>query len=165
MTALYDIANEYRKAFEELSEIEDLDEQTIRDSLAHIEASMAEKCVAVQKVRLSLQGDVDAIDKEIKRLNGLKTAAKNKYERLGAYIRDEMIHSGNKTLDGKIFKFTLRNPSPSVLIEDESLVPDEWKEVKVTATVRKKDVLAALKAGEEVPGCKQHLGDPSLMVR
>lgn len=165
MTALYDIANEYRKAFEELSQIEDLDEATIRDSLAHIEDSMAEKCVAIQKIRLSLESDVDAYDKEIKRLTALKAAAKNKSARLADYIREEMIRSGNKSLDGKIFKFTLRNPSPSVLVEDESLVPDEWKEVKVVASLKKREILAALKDGQEVPGCRQQLGDPTLLIR
>ena len=93
MTSLYEIRHDYQDALNELSEIEDLNEQIIEDSLSVIKGDLVEKGRNVAAFIKNAQASADAIKEAAKTMSGRASTAQNKIDRLKAYL----IHRPNFT--------------------------------------------------------------------
>ena len=62
------------------------------------------------------------------------------------------------TLEAEDIRVKLKKLPASVFVEDEKLIPEEFKKQKVTETIDKTRIVTALKAGQEVPGCSLSRG-------
>jgi hypothetical protein len=109
-----------------------------------------------------VQSQRDLATKEIERLKARKAAFMNLEERLEQYAIRVMQSLGLRKLDGQTSKLTLRTNQPAVEVDDEELVPAEYKTIKQTITVDKRAIKSAIDAGEEVPGV--HLREPSISL-
>ena len=75
-----------------------------------------------------------------------------------------------QTAELKTFKterntLTVRKGSPLVVIDDESLLPDELVNVKTIVTPDKLKIKEAIEAGDNVKGAHIEIGESSLQVR
>jgi hypothetical protein len=59
----------------------------------------------------------------------------------------------------------MRKPSKTVVVDDEDLVPDDYMSVKVVTAPDKKAIAAALKEGEEIPGCRLAEGQAGIIIK
>ena len=91
----------------------------------------------------------EACAAEIKRLMAYKKTCENVSKRMRERLSDAMHTFDKDKLTAGTFRFSFRK-STSVLVEDETIIPKEF--FKVEPTLKKKELLDALKAGELIAG-------------
>lgn len=156
---LYQLTSNYMQIIELSNQ---LDEETFWDTLESIEEPLAMKMANYVKVIRSIEGDIEMIDKETKRLTELKASKNNTISRLKQTLLDsvEIVGEVNPKTGGKklVVKddpfvksiYTQKNP-PSVQVLEEDEIPEDYK-VKQPDKVDSKAILAAYKEDIEVPG-------------
>ncbi|MGM9535035.1 MAG: siphovirus Gp157 family protein [Intestinibacter sp.] len=111
----------------------------------------------------NIDSQIDAIDGEIKRLQELKKQKQNKYEYLKKSLKDNMEALGVKKLETDLGNFTVRNNPGSLVIDNETIIPDEYKEVVQTVKIDKKAIKECIKQGNAIEGCHVEIST-SLMI-
>ena len=79
-------------------------------------------------------------------------------DRLKYSLKMACVELGVEELSGKEFRWKLVNNQPSLIIDDETLVPAKFKEIVQTTKIRSDLVKEALKNGEIVPGARIETG-------
>lgn len=114
-----------------------------------------------------LDGEIEVIDKEIERLKKEKARRERTKimltNRVDSFVRNQCMNEDGSLNKDKLAKFKLALPhssisyrkSTSVLIDDESLIPDKFKHKEVTYKIDKNEIKKALKT-EDVAGCSLH---------
>lgn len=97
----------------------------------------------------NLEGQIAAIDPEIKRLQELKRARASKIERLKKYILENL--EDGETIELDVLKVAVQK-SQFVEITDEDELPDEF--IKLERKPMKAEISRDLKAGVAVPGAE-----------
>lgn len=97
---------------------------------------------------------MEVIDKEVKRLEDRKRSIKNGVERTKEYVKSFLEAKQQKRLEGRLRTLVVGGCPASVAIDDETLIPAKFIDVKTQNVPRKDDIKRALRAGEEVPGCR-----------
>lgn len=124
-----------------------------QDDLELLEIELKEKSDNIIKYVQNLEGNINIIDTEIKRLQELKKTEKNKIERMKEYIKYSMDKMGLKKIESPIGKISLRK-SESVEIEDIEKIPGEFVTIKQTFNPDKTAIKKAIKEGREIEGAK-----------
>jgi hypothetical protein len=151
--SLYHMTENYRAALVDLSDPE-LPEEVVADTLEALEGELIQKGQAVAAFALNLAAEVEAIKTVEKRIVERRRALENRVERVREYLRANMERAGIteiKALDGS-FTAKLAKGRPSVVVDDESLIPDDSEFVRWKREVSKTAIADAIKAGQEVPG-------------
>jgi len=164
MTTLYDMAGRYM-ALADLADDPNMPEDALTDTLDGIEGEIQDKAQALLQVVSNLTGDTDAIDAEVKRLQVRKKLIQNRADRLRQYLHDNMVITGINKIECPLFNITLSKARPMVVIKDASEIPLKFTVSKTTTAPVKKDILAALKAGEDVPGCLLGESKRALLIK
>ena len=156
---LYELAASYNRLLEMA---EEMDPEALADTLESLEDSIEQKAENTAKVIKSIEADVSAIDEEIKRLQGMKSARKNNIDRLKVYLKDQLELVGMDKVKGKLFTVSVQNNPAKLVVKDVSKLKGYLveQEPKVDSTRLKKD----LKAGLEVEGAKL-VQERSLRIR
>ena len=165
MTKLYQISQEYR----ELAKLaEDADEDmavAVRDTIGAIAGEFEEKAKAVATIALNVNTDVEAIDAEIERLKERKRIIQNRVQGLKDYLRENMEATGITKISCPVFTITLSKGRESVVVDDESAIPDDLMRVTTKIDPDKTAIAAKIKAGEEVPGAHLERGKGSILIK
>ena len=165
MTALYEISKQYQE-LAALAESGDEDlAVAVRDTMEGIEGEFQEKGKALAMVTLNMDGDLEAIQSQIDRLNERKRILSNRKESLEEYLRTNMEASGITKITHPLFTITLGKGKPIVVIDEESKIPDEFMNTKVTSTPAKAEIAKAIKEGIEVPGAHSEIGKSSISIK
>jgi chromosome segregation ATPase len=144
MASLYSMTGDYMSLMAKLYD-EETDEQAVIDTLDSIEAVMEDKCDSIAMVMNELQGDIDKLDKEIKRLQARKKTLENNRTRLKGYIEQAMKATGKLKFKTQMFSFGIRKAgtrSLSLMVNIEDLPPEFQK---VTVEANKEAIKAAMK--------------------
>jgi len=150
MKPLYELTGQYL----ELQDLEDIPEDALADTLEAIEGEFNEKAVRICHVLANADGSVEAIDKEIKRLQEKKRMLTGSKERLKDYLREKMERSGITKITSDLFNVTLMKPREVVVIDDEEKIDMEY--MRVSYAPDKTKIKNALKDGAEIEGA--HMG-------
>lgn len=146
MAKLYEIVGEFKELLEMASE-ENMDQKLISDTLQGVEFEFEEKADGYAKVVKMLEGDVEAIDKEIKRLTEKKNTIKNNISGIKKNLENAMITTGKTKFKTLLFGYNIQKNPASVSIDDETLIPkDFW--VEQEPKLDKKSLAAFLKENE-----------------
>ncbi len=81
------------------------------------------------------------------------------------YLRINMEASGIKKIECPIFTITLKAGRDIVQINDEEKIPSDYLNIKTTMTPMKKEILAALKEGDEVAGANIVKSKSSISIK
>ncbi|HDE0534606.1 TPA: siphovirus Gp157 family protein [Staphylococcus aureus] len=159
MANLYELS----EAFKELSNQDELDQTLLKDTLDSIQAEMNVKVDNIVNWRRETLGDIDVIDKEIKRLQNLKKQKQNLTDRLRDYLK-EMLETQEvdsyRTAANHIYK---RKNGASKNIIDEKLIPsDYW--LSQAPKLNSKQLIDDLKAGKDIPGVELKVTE-SLVIK
>ncbi|GAG65843.1 unnamed protein product [marine sediment metagenome] len=152
MTKLYELTGQYL-ALAELADDPNMPGDVLADTLEGIEGAIEVKAEALLQVVAGLEGDTGAIDHEIKRLQARKAVINNRAKSLKDYLKTNMEQGNINKISCPLFQITLSKPRPMVAVVDSDAIPDEYIKTTVVKAPMKKEILAALKAGEDVPGC------------
>lgn len=116
------------------------------------QASLKAKGENLVHFYLNLDGNIDAIDKEISRLQQLKRVKENKSDWAKRYLKENMERTKITKIEAPTFTISIAKNPASVKIVDEDIIPVEYVKVDSVLSVDKKAILVALKAGKEVSG-------------
>jgi len=105
------------------------------------------------KVIANIQGDMDAIDAEIKRLKAMKESKERVIDRLKEAVKNAMLVSGIDKIQSPLFTLSLRR-SESVEVNLPEALPLDWQVKKVTITADKVGIKQAIKEGHSITGAR-----------
>lgn len=164
MTQLYKLSEQHRE-LQEMVSSGDMTLDDLKDTFEGLEGEFNEKAVSLIHVVNNMSSDTTEIDTEIKRLQGRKKAITNKQDNMREYLRTNMEASGITKIECPLFSISLAKGRDTVVIEDDQKIPDELIDVSVVQKPDKREILAKLKAGEEVPGCRIEKSKSSLRIK
>ena len=137
----------------------------LKDTFEMIEGDFEDKAISLITVVNNMKANTDSIDAEVKRLQERKKIIVNRQESLKTYLRINMEATGIKKIDCPLFTITLRAGVPIVLVKDEGLVPTDYMKITTSMAPMKKEILAALKEGVDVPGCELGAGKATVLIK
>lgn len=127
----------------------------LEDTLESIEEAFVVKAEGCIKLAVSKQMEANALKMEIDRLKKRAEKLNKDAEWLEGYVEREMVRSNTMELKSDIFTMKLRLSPPSVIIDDESLLPTTFlRIVPATTAPDKVAIKEVLKDGFEVPGAR-----------
>ncbi|WP_095067852.1 siphovirus Gp157 family protein [Pseudomonas sp. Irchel 3A18] len=165
MSSLYELTGQ----FKELSALMDgADEDmaiAVRDTMGGIEAEFNDKALAVSRVILNMDGDIDAVEAEIERLQERKRIMSNRKGQIIDYLRENMEAADITRISCPLFTITLAKGRESVIVDDVKLLEDELVSTKVVTTPDKKAIADRIKAGQDVKGAHLERGQSSIRIK
>ena len=161
MTALHKLTGQ----FLELANNEDLPAEVIHDTLEAMEGDIKTKAASLADWSLDMDGDIEKIDAAIERLTAKKKTIANRKASLIEYLRNNMEASGISKISCDLFTVTLVAGRDSVAISDESVIPDEFVNIKTEISPDKAAIAKALKDGQEVAGASLQRGQSSIRIK
>lgn len=153
MTALFEIATLYRKAADELVNL-DLDDQVIADTLEGLGGDLQQKATNVAFVAKNLEATTDAIDKAIDEMKRRKQIILGRTERIREYLKNCMEVAQVTKIECPHFVLSIKKNPPKVVIDDESAIPSDFVRIPdpPPPEIDKKAIASAIKAGADIPG-------------
>lgn len=153
--ALYELASEYVEASQKLSEL-DLDEQTVLDTLEGLQFPIEQKATNVAMFVRNLEASAEAIKNAEGQMAARRKAIENRSARIREYLKQQMERCGIQKIDGPHFRLAVRENPPSVIVEDEKAIPQEFMRTPPppASVPDKKAIGEAIKGGKDVPGAR-----------
>lgn len=132
---LYEIS-ENLKAFKQMAEEEELDEQAISDTLEALEGSFEEKAESYARVMQALDNDILAINNEIERLKKMMQTISSNRQRMQNTLYNSMRAVGKEKFKTKLFRFSIRKNgglAPLILKVSPEELPQEMQTITIKA--------------------------------
>lgn len=155
MAHLYEIARN-KVELERLMEYGDLDPQAIIDTLEAVDGELQEKAVNVAKVARNIDAAAAAVRQAGKDMLDRAARMEKRAESIRQYLLMNMLFSGITKIECPQFVIAVKHNPPAVVIDDEKFIPAEYLTQPEPPAPRpdKMKIRDALKAGEDVPGCR-----------
>lgn len=159
MTALFDIAREYREAADKLADL-DLPPEAIEDTLESLSGDLEAKAQNTAFVIRNLEASAAAIKEAEAQMAARRKAIENRAARVRDYLLANMMVAGIQKIECPYFRMSVRDNPPAVEIYEPGLIPAEYmrQPEPPPATPDKTAIKEAMKAGVDVPGCKLTVG-------
>lgn len=155
MTALYELAAEYRADAEKLADM-DLDEQTLADTLEGLSGELEVKAQNVIMFTRNLEATAAAIKEAEAQMAARRKALENRAAGLRRYVLENMQFAGIQKIECPFFKLSIRDNPAAVDIYEPGLIPAQYmKQPEPPPPAPDKTAIkAAITAGTEVPGAR-----------
>ena len=155
MTALYELAAEYRADAEKLADM-DLDEQTLADTLEGLGGELEVKAQNVIMFTRNLEATAAAIKEAEAQMAARRKALENRAAGLRRYVLENMQFAGIQKIECPFFKLSIRENPAAVDIYEPGLIPAQYMKQPEPPppSPDKTAIKAAITAGTEVPGAK-----------
>lgn len=114
---------------------------------------------------MNLDSNSDAIQAEIERLKEKQAMADKLADRLKEYVKQCMIISDTKKIDGPLFCISVASNPASVEITDNDAIPACYKTIRQDVVIDKRLLLTDLKSGKEVAGARLITDKTNLRIR
>lgn len=162
---LYEIKDGFINLMDKL-ELGELTEEEAKDIQKELENALMMKSNNIIGYYQNRKALVDMIDSEIKRLQEYKKTETNKLDRYKDYVKSSMEFLGIEKIETAAGKLQIAKSPISVDILDESLIPDEYKEVVTETKVNKKKIADNFKEnGEIIPGVRINIDNTNLRIK
>lgn len=149
--ALYQIEQEYLNIVQSIIDAGGEITEEQETALSISKEQLQNKGVCYGFIVKELEGNIDLIDLEIKRLNALKKPLVNSIDRLKNNLSQAMQMFEVTELKTPLLKINFRK-SESVEIDDLALLDSNYIKVVTTKTADKVAIKEAIKQGENVQG-------------
>ena len=150
---LYELTGQYLEVQKMIDEGVDIEQ--LNDTLEEIESGLEDKAGNILYLITNMQGDIEKIKAEEKRLSEKRKASEKTIESLKEYLVNNMSAQNKHKIDNGVISCSIIKPKPILVVGDESLIPDEFKKITVSSAIDKKGLLSRLKdlqEGEEIEG-------------
>lgn len=164
MTTLHEITDKHRDLLKLAESDEDM-AHAVADTMESIEGEFEEKALSLMAVVDNIGGDIPAIDEMIARLTARKKAIQNKQESMKDYLRMNMEASGISKIKCPLFTITLAKGRDMVQIDNVDEIPADYVDIKTSFVPMKREILAALKAGEQISGASLTKSKTSIRIK
>ena len=151
MSSIYQLTREAQELASLLSEGEITTE--VETALIINQTELQTKAINYSYVIKSFESDIDTIDSEIKRLQGLKKVRDNAITRMKSALLEAMQVYGIENVTSPTLTLSIRNNLESVEVLNEIQVDRKYWNEKVVWSLDKAAVKKAIQSGESVEGC------------
>lgn len=151
MTNLFNLNQDYKELLDLMEQ--GIDPEVLKDTLESIQASIDVKVDNTIGLIRSVEGDIDVVDKEIKRLQAVKKQKQNLTQNLKDYMQDMLDYRDLKNYRTSTNYIYKRRNAPSVYITNESLI-DKSYFVEQAPKLDKKSIREDLKNGADIHGAE-----------
>jgi hypothetical protein len=141
-------------ALEDLAEIEELPAEVIADTLEALQGDFEHKATSTAAYIRTLEAEASAIEEAHKGMERRHKALTRHAERLRGYLKEQMERTGMVKIKNCYLTLRLQANPPSVVVEDEELVPECYKRTETVTKILRAEIARALKAGEDVDGAR-----------
>ncbi len=154
MTALYELAHQYREDAAKLADL-DLDEKTLEDTLDGMSGDLELKATNTAFMIRNLEAGAAAIKEAEAAMAARRKALENRAARIKDYLFANMLVAGIYSIECPHFRLSVRDNPPAVNVYEPDLVPAQFMVTPEPPPpcIDKKAIAAALKDGQDVPGC------------
>ena len=161
--ALYMIAANYRNILQmALDEGLEADEE-LREALLNIRDELADKVDNVCYVIRALNEQADSLKNEAERLTEKAKARANRADRLKEYLMGNLNAAGVTKVQAAHHTVSVVKGRETVAIRSEQEIPAQfWK---VETSLKKRELIDALKRGEEISGAELTRGDSYILIK
>jgi len=121
------------------------DETELQEYLDGINMQLEDKSKDLFFVMKNYESFNDSIDNEIKRLQDLKKTYNGNIDRLKNYIEFNMKRGDIEKIETDLVTFALRKTPDKLIIDDETLIPEEYINIKEVKSVDKMAIKRTLK--------------------
>lgn len=150
MANLYELTSNYKYV---LDLADELDEQTLKDTLDSIKEPLEEKVDNTAKLIRSMKNDLEGYKKEQKRLRERRQTLENNIESIEKRLQYDLESNELDKIEGKTFKVSVQNNPVSIKILDEKMIPKGYF-IEQEPKLNKKELLEDMKRGEEIFGAE-----------
>lgn len=148
---LYEMTGQYLEALDFLTDPENgVDEITIKDTLESIDSEIDEKMLNVGRFILELEHQAEGIKSAMDRMAARRKTAEARAQWLKDYLKSAMEHTGKHKVSDADIALSLARLPPSVIVDDELLIPSEFKRTKTEISIDK----TAIKQAGGCPGVR-----------
>ena len=134
------------------NENNELDEQTINDTKESVSLLLEEKSDQLELILKDLELKEEKC-KEISDFYAKKAKkASERKKALKTLILEAMQGLGTKRIETETGAFTIKNNTPSLIIDDKSLIPAKFVTMIQSEKIEKNEIKKAIKNGEEIAG-------------
>ena len=149
MSNIYELSENYRQVFDAIANGED--DQVYLDTLEAINDSIEDKADNYMRVIKNSEADIEALDKEIKRLQEKKKVLSNGVKRMKESLQGAMERTNKLAFKTTLFSYGIQNNAPSLDNLDIDKIPKKYF-VDQEPKLDKKSLLNDLKEGQEING-------------
>lgn len=143
----------------------ELNEDVKQEVIKLLEIEINNKSKNIIGVIKNHEATIKAMKDEEKRIAKNRKIKENSLERFKEYVRECLERAGKKKVETDIGVISLRKKQASLIIEDEELIPEEYKVRKELVSIDKNSIKDFIKKGNTVNGCKLSDESYSLMIR
>ena len=161
---LYEITADYRQALNVLNDADltdltiDEQQQLIHDTLGQFTDRFQSKALAIGAFIANLELEAEALKTMEQRIQQRRKANERKAEWLRDYLQINMQAMDLLDIQDNQIRLSIRKNPPKVIVENDALVPEDFKETEVNILIRKTLIADALKSGQSVPGAHLQYG-------
>ena len=146
---LYELTQNYIN-LQDLLEDETIGQDLIEAAMKEVGEDIEEKAQNYAVIIKNLEAEAEALEKEEKRLAARKSSLRNRNKILKDNLENSMKVIGKTKFKTNLFSFNIGKNPPSVNIDDENLIPDQY--IVYTKSAAKKAMLEDIKQGVIIPG-------------
>ena len=121
------------------------DETELQEYLDGLNIQLKDKAKDLLFVMKEYESFNDSIDKEIKRLQELKTTYNGNVNKVKNYIEFNMKRGNIEKIETDLVTFALRKTPDKLIVDDETAIPKEYIIIKEVKSVDKMAIKRALK--------------------
>jgi hypothetical protein len=162
MAKLYELVGGYRSLLEMADSETGEGFLEVLETLSDAIDNKVESCAKVVK---NLQADMAVLKAEEERLSIRRRSVENNIDRLKTYMQESMTAAEKQKIKTALFTVYIVAGRDKVEVDDEALVPVEYRKEPTPPPIDRKAILEALQAGKKVPGARLGLTDPALHIR
>lgn len=148
----------------ELVGIEEMDENAKVEIMDQIKETMENKAENIIAVIRNYETRIEGIKAEEKRLAEYRRLEEKKLQRLKDYSIECMQMLGNKKLETNLGRISLAKKPGSLIITDESKVPEQYKSVTQVTSIDKVQIKKDLKESK-IDGVEMQDGGYRLAIK
>lgn len=146
------------------NENNELDAETINDTKESVVCLLEEKSGQLELILKEQDMKADKCKEIAKYYSEKARLAEKRKETLKEMIKEAMKGLNVKRIETETGSFTIRNNTPSVIVDDKEIIPAKYKTIVQNEKIEKNEIKKAIKNGEEVAGV--HLeSSESLLVK
>lgn len=151
MKPLYEIANDYLFLINQLAESEEITDEQM-ELLDQSRDNLQQKIINVGAFIRNLESEQDAIEKAIDDMAERSSKLTKKIDKLKEYVKVTMENFNIKDVKSPYFQIKVRANPPSIVIQDEKMIPSKYIKESVTRKIDKQLIYQELKNDIKIPG-------------
>ncbi len=153
--SLYELSSTYLKALDDLTDPElDLPIEAVNDTLEALGDEMETKAINVTKFMRNMEATAKAIKEAEAEMTKRRKLLENRIKWMKDYLKGSMEHTGITKIECPYFKLSIQKNPASVIITNEKLIPEQFKEQVISLKIDKTAIKNCLKAGKAITGAK-----------